>query len=167
VHPSSIARSLGPLLAAAIGVSACGGKDADAGPGSPSCSRPAVSTGCTATWKGAVSGSTDCAQLAWVSAGSWHLEVSSVEFDQLQARLSLPSVPAAGDSFHLGDVNGGLVQLNVGNAWWGATRTLGGDLLFHVDAIVPGSFYAEGSLAGSLVSGSGNDDVGVQLCITF
>jgi len=60
-----------------------------------------------------------------------------------------------------------LIQLNVGTDWWGATPTIGGEMLLQVDQVVPGSAYIHGSLAGSLVKGSGGSDQGVQICITF
>jgi hypothetical protein len=59
------------------------------------------------------------------------------------------------------------IQLGVGTDWWGATPNIGGQMLLHVDQVVAGSSYIHGSLAGSLVKGSGGSDQGVQICMTF
>ena len=146
----------------------CGGKSGlGGGPGLPACSRPATAIGCVATWTGVVSGSTNCSTFAETFSGEWGFSADGMQPNTLFVQASMPSAPVAGQSFALHQLSDGLIQLDVGSAWWGATPLIGGDLLLHVDEVVPGSQLIHGSVAGSLVRGSGGSDSGVQICVTF
>lgn len=148
------------VLVTCLGAAACGGQHR--GPGLPACTRPADATGCTATWSGATSGSTACTQTTWSGTGFWAFTLDGA---QLTVQLSLPSAPTAGQSYSMAQIQNPLIQLTPGGGLWLAINTEGGDLLFRADQVVPGSLYAHGSLAGSLVKDGGGD--GVQICITF
>jgi len=155
-----------PIFALVIGGVGCGKNNG--GPGLPSCSRPPTAAGCTATWTGTVAGSNSCTQLSWGTATGWSFTLDGPNANQLTVGALLPAAPAAGQSFTMDQLGGfPLIQLNVGTDWWGATPTIGGEMLLQVDQVVPGSAYIHGSLAGSLVKGSGGSDQGVQICITF
>ena len=105
-------------------------------------------------------------QLSWGNATGWSFILDGPSANQLSVGASLAAPPAAGQSFTMDQLSG-LIQLNVGTDWWGATPNIGGQMLLQVDQVVPGSAYIQGSLAGSLVKGSGGSDQGVQICITF
>ena len=157
-------------LASCVGATACGGGHDNNGPGLPACTRAAGVTDCTASWSGAVSGSTACNQITWSASGGWAFSLDGTTPNELIVQLSLPATPAAGQTFTMGQLKSPVVQLSdvhqsTGKTWWGATPNIGGDILFHVDDAGPSS--ANGSLAGSLVKGSGGSDEGVQICITF
>lgn len=107
-----------------------------------------------------------CTQTSWQGTGSWNFTLDGSTVNQLSVGASLPFSPAAGQSFTMEQLNG-LIQLNAAGSWWGATPNIGGQMLLHIDQTSPGSAYVHGSLAGSLVKGSGGSDQGVQICIVF
>jgi hypothetical protein len=152
-----------------VAVTGCA-KGKNPGPGLPACSRTPATATCTATWTGANSGSMSCSQLSWQGSGGWSFTLDGTNVNQVTAGASLSSAPAAGQSFTMEQFDGGglpLIQLDAAGSWWGATPNIGGQMLLHVDETVPGSAFVHGSLAGSLVKGSGGTDQGVQICIVF
>ena len=146
---------------------ACG-KARDNGPGLFACQHSDTSSGCLATWTGAVSGSVTCTAVMWLVTDStaWTLELyDTAVSNELNAGLTTPTVPKGGQSYSMGQLTNPEIQLKEGNVWWGGLSEFG-EVSMHVDSASNG-YSVTGTLSGSLVRGSGGNDGGVQICITF